>query len=304
MLPFQDEVVNVNSRIYGGYDNGGDRDESIVLVRNWPRDKSDGWELYRNRLGPTINDFFKGATYTIGIEESKIDEDAADCAGDESNFHLVNDNNDDQGVKWICDDNSLRGRGAELTGHIEEIENFNIVFQVNQDATQVNSLFDDNDTEFNFELCTDGTYKNKSCNGDAEIEGLTQEEALAIGDGTKLVTIKNTPEGDVQAVVAGPGNQAGIPGDDDDSDNADGPPSCEEINPGISLSWFICSVINFLDDTIAGLNNAVVQLLVINKDYYTDSGLREAWAYFRNIASFLLIIIGLVMIIGQAITKG
>jgi hypothetical protein len=96
-----------------------------------------------------------------------------------------------------------------------------------------------------------------------------------------------------------PTDPGGGPGDD-----ADAPPSCEEVNPGISLSWFICSVINFLDDTIAGLNSAVIQLLVINKDYYTDSGLREAWAYFRNIASFLLIIIGLVMIIGQAVTKG
>lgn len=81
------------------------------------------------------------------------------------------------------------------------------------------------------------------------------------------------------------------------------PPSCEEENPGISLSWFICSLLNFLDKTVMGLNEAVDQLLEPDRRYYTDESLREAWAYIRNIASFLLIIIGLVMVIGQAITR-
>lgn len=100
----------------------------------------------------------------------------------------------------------------------------------------------------------------------------------------------------------GDGSPDGVGGGGDGDD--DGLPSCEEANPGISLSWFICSVINFLDNTIAGLNNAVQQMLQIDKSYYTDDGLRQSWAYFRNIASFLLILIGLVMIIGQAMTKG
>jgi len=80
--------------------------------------------------------------------------------------------------------------------------------------------------------------------------------------------------------------------------------SCEESNSGIILSWFLCAVINFLDNTVQTLTNIVDDLLQVNKSYYTDSDLQEAWSYFRNIASFLLIIIGLVMIIGQAITKG
>lgn len=87
-------------------------------------------------------------------------------------------------------------------------------------------------------------------------------------------------------------------------DDEDGPPSCEEKNPGISLSWFLCSVINFFDNTVQGLTNVVDDLLQIDAAYYTDANLKTAWSYFRNIASFLLIVIGLVMIIGQAITKG
>lgn len=80
--------------------------------------------------------------------------------------------------------------------------------------------------------------------------------------------------------------------------------SCEESNGGVILSWFLCAVLNFFDNTVQTLGNIVDDLLQINRAYYTDSDLREAWSYFRNIASFLLIIIGLVMIIGQAITKG
>lgn len=95
---------------------------------------------------------------------------------------------------------------------------------------------------------------------------------------------------------------AGVPG----GPGADGEdaPSCEEENPGISLSWFLCSVINFFDNTVQGLTNTVDDLLQIDSEYYTNDDLKQAWSYFRNIASFLLIIIGLVMIIGQAITKG
>jgi len=116
-------------------------------------------------------------------------------------------------------------------------------------------------------------------------------EKVARETANVTITGENTP------VLPG---EAPAPGAGGEEEN---PPSCEEENPGISLSWFICSVINFFDNTILGLTAAVDDLLQVPTGFYTDSDLRQAWAYFRNIASFLLIIIGLVMIIGQAVTK-
>jgi hypothetical protein len=81
-------------------------------------------------------------------------------------------------------------------------------------------------------------------------------------------------------------------------------PSCESENAGVILSWFLCAVINFFDNMVQTMGNVVDDLLQVNREYYTNDQLRKSWAYFRNIASFMLIIIGLVMIIGQAVTKG
>lgn len=108
----------------------------------------------------------------------------------------------------------------------------------------------------------------------------------------------------VSGGACSPDRDPSPPGSRPGGDDEDGPPSCEEKNPGISLSWFLCSVINFFDNTVQGLTNVVDDLLQIDAAYYTDANLKTAWSYFRNIASFLLIVIGLVMIIGQAITKG
>ncbi len=98
-------------------------------------------------------------------------------------------------------------------------------------------------------------------------------------------------------------NPPGTGRDNADEEGEEETPSCESENPGISLSWFICSVIQFLDNTVTGLAGAVEQLLEVDSSYYSDNRLRRSWSYFRNIASFMLILIGLVMIIGQAVSK-
>lgn len=78
--------------------------------------------------------------------------------------------------------------------------------------------------------------------------------------------------------------------------------SCEE-NLDFALSWMVCGILEVIDDAFRWLNDAVVSLLTINAEEYNNDSLRTAWSYFRNLASFLLLIIGLVMIIGQAIGK-
>lgn len=79
-------------------------------------------------------------------------------------------------------------------------------------------------------------------------------------------------------------------------------PSCEGTNI-FNLNWWLCGVLQIMDSTILGLGREVDGLLNISDEYYNDEQLQQAWSYFRNLASLLLVLIGLVMIIGQAVSK-
>lgn len=78
--------------------------------------------------------------------------------------------------------------------------------------------------------------------------------------------------------------------------------SCEANNNAV-LAWLMCGILDVVDSAVMGLNDAAIRLLDIDQGYFSDEGLRTVWSYFRNLASFLLIIIGLIMIIGQAVSK-
>lgn len=84
--------------------------------------------------------------------------------------------------------------------------------------------------------------------------------------------------------------------------------SCETQNTGI-MDWVLCGIINAIDNIIVGtdgnggLLGAISDILYIGPDLYNNPGLKVAWSYFRNIATLTLVLIGLVMVIGQAISK-
>lgn len=85
------------------------------------------------------------------------------------------------------------------------------------------------------------------------------------------------------------------------SDGTDNAVSCTE-QFGISFGWVICQMLEAVGDTVGALFGFVDGILnidgqIINSDYK----LRAVWSYFRAIATFLLVIIGLVMVISQAI---
>lgn len=145
------------------------------------------------------------------------------------------------------------------------------------------------------------TAQNNSCFNDdidAFVENVRGEGPL--GDQSPTAFVWRTGRLDPDTFNADP-NVEPSDGSGDGGDEEAG--SCEEANEGVILSWFLCSVMNFFDNTIDGLNNAVLDLLDVDPGYYSDERLQKSWAYFRNIASFMLIIIGLIMIIGQAVTK-
>lgn len=96
-----------------------------------------------------------------------------------------------------------------------------------------------------------------------------------------------------------------------DGNQAQEAPTCE-AGFEFSMSWLVCAFLGFVDSGLNKLQEQVMNLLVVNGNDYNNPvmvngvekyPLREAWSYFRNVASFLLVMIGLVMIIGQAIGR-
>jgi len=87
-----------------------------------------------------------------------------------------------------------------------------------------------------------------------------------------------------------------------DEGEGDEEPTCEE-NFDFAFSWLVCAAIGLLDSAIGAMINTIDNMLSVGPEEYNNADVQEAWSYFRNIASFLLVVIGLVMIIGQAVSK-
>lgn len=96
------------------------------------------------------------------------------------------------------------------------------------------------------------------------------------------------------------------PGGDDGGTGDTTTTECEDqMAEEGGFGWIICPVLAGIDKVSNEMLDVIDNLLALNEeDYNDDEGrLREAWSYFRNIASFSLLIIGLVMVIGQATNK-
>lgn len=88
-------------------------------------------------------------------------------------------------------------------------------------------------------------------------------------------------------------------------DNAAGvaTPTCESQNKSVILAWLVCGSVNLIDTTMKGLTSIVDSQLDFKDTDINTTEFRTMWSYFKNIASFLLVGVVLVIIIGQAISK-
>lgn len=80
-------------------------------------------------------------------------------------------------------------------------------------------------------------------------------------------------------------------------------PTCESINNNVLLSWILCGVVNAIDDSINKIKDSVDGLLDVNKEEYDNPSIKAIWSYFKNLASFLLVGVALIVIIGQALNR-
>jgi hypothetical protein len=82
----------------------------------------------------------------------------------------------------------------------------------------------------------------------------------------------------------------------------DGTETCESVTDN-DFGWILCIGIGLVDDTFASMQDAVDDLLEVSENEFDSPELKAVWSYFKNVATFLLILVGLVMIIGQAVSR-
>lgn len=81
------------------------------------------------------------------------------------------------------------------------------------------------------------------------------------------------------------------------------PQTCEAAN-ALILSWIVCPFISLIDNSVEKMGKMIDNMLSIGSDVYERNELYAVWSYFRILATLLLVAIGLVMVISQAISIG
>lgn len=147
-------------------------------------------------------------------------------------------------------------------------------------------------------------FSRKSGNCDVAV---TLNEDLKKGDANQLTRASwQACTGDPRDVMVSgevsDGGGGGEPPGNGGGAGSEPEPTCEKNNPG-GFSWLFCGILEAVDNTIASIINQAYELLAVDNSLYDNPELQKSWAYFRNIASVLLIAVGLVMVIGQAIGR-
>jgi len=165
-------------------------------------------------------------------------------------------------------------------------------------------------------------------NDEWQFQGVAPPENINIGFRVPKDRLDETSEGETVCdsdiaqdfVDANDDNDDGVP-DDIESPEAPDSATADEIEEvegkyekcmesldnidedGVKGGFFICFIIRFVDDRTEQWIDKVDELLSVGGDEYNTDEMRKAWSYFRNIASLLLMVIGIVMVIGQGISK-
>lgn len=156
------------------------------------------------------------------------------------------------------------------------------VYRTNKEASDTIAV--GQDWQRDGEMRCDTLAKITKVPDDVDIEALWRSPQLLI---------QNSENSEEAAKVTLTG-AFGPAGDDTDT--------CESATEN-EFGWILCAGIGFVDDTFASMQDAVDGLLEVSENEFDSPELKAAWSYFKNVATFLLILVGLVMIIGQAVSR-
>jgi hypothetical protein len=92
--------------------------------------------------------------------------------------------------------------------------------------------------------------------------------------------------------------------DCNDNKNKDNPKCADKKESGCSqaltpFGWILCPITTFADDIVNWYQGVVKSILYISPSVLTNSGLKQVWRIFSNLASAMIVLIALVMIAGQ-----
>lgn len=92
--------------------------------------------------------------------------------------------------------------------------------------------------------------------------------------------------------------------DCNDDKNKDNPKCADKKESGCSqaltpFGWILCPITYFADDIVNWYQGVVKSILYISPSVLTNSGLKQVWRIFSNLASAMIVLIALVMIAGQ-----
>ncbi len=183
---------------------------------------------------------------------------------------------------FLYHDGTLAPLGEQTAGYCDEEDRANANIPYDCGGTRVNT----DSKVLESQYCNDGFAPGDGCVSNAE--GL-----IFANDGKNT-----TPD-----ARAGYNINSGEPS----SETASGvkaPPTCESVNGTVIIGWLICSAIGALDNGIQGLVNIAENMLDINTNAIRNNvQLKAVWSYFRVLSTFLLLAVGLVMVISQALGR-
>lgn len=98
------------------------------------------------------------------------------------------------------------------------------------------------------------------------------------------------------------GNQQEEANEEEAAEGTEAIENCYSQNSTLSAGWIACGFFELIDNIVTNLFEAVDNMLDVNAQEIRDNeALKATWSYFRAIATFLLLAVGLAMVIGQAI---
>lgn len=181
-------------------------------------------------------------------------------------------------------------------------------------TTEYNRIEHDDNNNCDTVIIVDASDPSKAKAYDQKKKGRNDENLSPINPNCDIETIYEGRLANLDNRSLPPGSSGDGAGGASPKAEAEAEASCESENNKV-YSWILCPVLDFVDETILGtgggeggadkkgLMGIVDDLLSVDASLYDNDGLKLAWSYFRNIAMAILVLVGLIMIVGTAISK-
>ncbi|MDZ7744464.1 MAG: hypothetical protein U5K77_01760 [Candidatus Saccharibacteria bacterium] len=197
-------------------------------------------------------------------------------------------------VAWACNADRI----FEITNALNNLENYNVTHEANDDGTTLAIVFPENDaSRDSFVYCDDNQYALESCEnprGNWIIDGHNPDDFMK--DSNVPVTVTNGSQSFPMSVAGNESESSTHIGGGGSSDPDQD--SCESAG---NLSWILCGLVHMTGGALNWVSGQVETLLDVPEERYRHEGIQQSWTLVRNLAYILLIPAMLIMVISTAL---